>query len=168
MIKEIEYLSKDFEEVLLIYNEAFPINEQMDLPWLFTKLKKGKILGYYQNNQLSAFTIICLHQNILNILYLAVDKKYRNQGIGSKIISYLTDNYSNYQLILDIEQIKEVENKQQRIKRKQFYLNNGFKESEVKYIWQNEEYVVLHKNGILTEEIFWNFWETLKNENTKT
>lgn len=45
-------------------------------------------------------------------------------------------------------------NKEQRIKRKQFYLKNDFKETDVFYTWQGEDYVILSKNGIVQKKNF--------------
>ena len=58
--------------------------------------------------------------------------------------------------LTDIEKIKRYFNKEQRIKRKQFYLKNDFKETDVFYTWQGEDYVILSRNGIVQKE-FWNF-----------
>lgn len=64
--------------------------------------------------------------------------------------------------MLDIEQIKECKNKEQRIKRKQFYLRNGFQETQVCYTWQKEDYLILCKNGMIDDKEFWAFWNSLK------
>ena len=67
-------------------------------------------------------------------------------------------------LKVDIEKIKDTSNKEQRIKRKQFYLKNDFKETDVFYAWQGEDYVILSRNGIVQKKEFWNFWDSLKKE----
>lgn len=99
-----------------------------------------------------------------HILYLAVKKEYRDQGIGSYILNDLAKQYDSKKIIVDIEKIKDTSNKEQRIKRKQFYLKNDFKETDVFYTWQGEDYVILSKNGIVQKKEFWNFWDSLKKE----
>ena len=47
---------------------------------------------------------------------------------------------------------------------KQFYLKNDFKETDVFYAWQGEDYVILSRNGIVQKKEFWNFWDSLKKE----
>lgn len=91
-------------------------------------------------------------------------KEYRDQGIGSYILNDLAKQYDSKKIIVDIEKIKDTSNKEQRIKRKQFYLKNDFKETDVFYAWQGEDYVILSRNGIVQKKEFWNFWDFLKKE----
>ena len=135
--KQIAFHSTEIEEVYTLYQQAFPKNEQMDLTRLFDELHLGAIYGYYQENQLVGFAILCIQSQIAHILYLAVKKEYRDQGIGSYILNDLA---------------------------KQFYLKNDFKETDVFYAWQGEDYVILSRNGIVQKKEFWNFWDSLKKE----
>ena len=82
--------------------------------------------------------------------------KYQDQGIHK--LCFIAFNRE------DIEKIKDTSNKEQRIKRKQFYLKNDFKETDVFYTWQGEDYVILSRNGIVQKKEFWNFWDSLKKE----
>ena len=125
-------------------------------------LHKGIIYGYYQEEKLIGFTILCIHHQIVSILYLAVKEEYRNLGYGSMILEDLSKEYVSNRIMLDIEQIKECKNKEQRIKRKQFYLRNGFQETKVCYTWQKEDYIILCKNGMIGDKEFWSFWNSLK------
>ena len=161
--KQIPFHSQEMKNINTLYQQAFPKNEQMDLSKIFD-LQKGVIYGYYQQEQLVGFVIICIHQQIVSILYLAIQEEYRNQGIGSYIVNDLAQQYNQYKRVADIEKIKDVENKTQRIKRKQFYLKNHFQETDVTYTWQNEDYVILSRNGIVQKDEFWHYWDTLKKE----
>ena len=122
--KQIAFHSTEIEEMYTLYQQAFPKNEQMDLTRLFDELHLGAIYGYYQENQLVVFAILCIQRQIAQILYLAVKKEYRDQGIGSYILNDLAKQYDSKKIIVDIEKIKDTSNKEQRIKRKQFYLKN--------------------------------------------
>ena len=118
--KQIAFHSTEIEEVYILYQQAFPKNEQMDLTQLFDELHLGAIYGYYQEEKLIGFTILCIHHQIVSILYLAVKEEYRNLGYGSMILEDLSKKYVSNRIMLDIEQIKECKNKEQRIKRKQY------------------------------------------------
>ncbi|RGG77491.1 N-acetyltransferase [Coprobacillus sp. AF17-11AC] len=161
--KQIPFHSQEMKNINTLYQQAFPKNEQMDLSKIFD-LQKGVIYGYYQENQLVGFAILCIQSQIAHILYLAVKKEYRDQGIGSYILNDLAKQYDSKKIIVDIEKIKDTSNKEQRIKRKQFYLKNDFKETDVFYTWQGEDYVILSRNGIVQKKEFWNFWDSLKKE----
>ena len=105
--KQIAFHSTEIEEMYTLYQQAFPKNEQMDLTRLFDELHLGAIYGYYQENQLVGFAILCIQSQIAHILYLAVKKEYRDQGIGSYILNDLAKQYDSKKIIVDIEKIKE-------------------------------------------------------------
>jgi len=152
--KQIAFHSTEIEEVYTLYQQAFPKNEQMDLSRLFDELHLGAIYGYYQENQLVGFAILCIQSQMAHILYLAVKKEYRDQGIGSYILNDLAKQYDSKKIIVDIEKIKDTSNKEK----------NDFKETDVFYTWQGEDYVILSRNGIVQKKEFWNFWDSLKKE----
>ena len=181
--KQIDFHSEEINEIRTLYQQAFPKNEQTDLIWLFDDLHKGIIYGYYQENQLVGFAILCIQSQIAHILYLAVKKEYRDQGIGSYILNDLAKQYDSKKIIVDIEKIKDTSNKEQRIKRKQFYLKKGDlfflpqnrphflgssqqkKENSLQKEQSNALFnVILSRNGIVQKKEFWNFWDSLKKE----
>lgn len=64
------------------------------------------------------------------ICYLAIDSHTRSKGYGSAAIQKILEVYLELQLVLDFEVIDEnAENNEQRIRRKNFYLRNGFHET---------------------------------------
>ena len=69
--KQIPFHSQEMKNINTLYQQAFPKNEQMDLSKIFD-LQKAVIYGYYQQEQLVGFVIICIHQQIVSILYLAI------------------------------------------------------------------------------------------------
>lgn len=161
-VKNIDYHAEEMNDIQILYQKSFPENEHMSLTWLFDDINKGECLGFYQNHRLSGFAILCNHNQITNILYLAVQRDLQNQGIGTYILEYINNIKKNL-LVVDIEnENSKADNFQQRIRRKQFYLKNGFLETGIEYCWQNENYIILSKNGIMTKEQFVNFWKTLK------
>ena len=158
--KQIAFHSTEIEEMYTLYQQAFPKNEQMDLTRLFDELHLGAIYGYYQENQLVGFAILCIQSQIAHILYLAVKKEYRDQGIGSYILNDLAKQYDSKKIIVDIEKIKDTSNKEQRIKRKQFSIFGTI------YIFAKWIIIkwILGRNGIVQKKEFWNFWDSLKKE----
>lgn len=62
-------------------------------------------------------------KNTAYIMYFAIDKKYRNKGYGSYILDDLVKKYDN--VILSIEKTKN----EISLRRKRFYLRNGFYET---------------------------------------
>ena len=69
---------------------------------------------------------------------------------------------SGRRIIVDIErEVPDCEENEIRRRRKNFYLRNGFYETEVRYRWQDEAYEILVFGGELSNEDFGNFWKAL-------
>ena len=59
--------------------------------------------------------------------YLAVSPSARNGGIGSSILGALREKYPNHRIFLEIESVwEDVPDRDARLRRKAFYLRNGF------------------------------------------
>ena len=84
-----------------LYQQAFPKNEQMDLTRLFDELHLGAIYGYYQEKSTCRFCYFMYSKQIAHILYLAVKKEYRDQGIGSYILNDLAKQYDSKKIIVE-------------------------------------------------------------------
>ena len=72
--KQIDFHSEEINEIRTLYQQAFPKNEQTDLIWLFDDLHQVIIFVYYQEEKLICFTILCIHHQIVSILYLRLKK----------------------------------------------------------------------------------------------
>ena len=69
-------------------------------------------------------------KNILYLAFLAVRKDLRSGGIGSEALRELIRRYPEQQLVVEYEAPDERSgNNNERIRRKQFYLRNGFFET---------------------------------------
>ena len=104
----------------------------------FSKLNDAKslidnkeIIGYYKDNELVGILVFKKLYEVIDILYLIVDKKFRKQGIGTELINYLKKlDYERIMLEVDtsnIEAINLYKKKGFNIinERKQYYKNNN-------------------------------------------
>lgn len=67
------------------------------------------------------------YKDIAFLLYFAVDDNMRNKSYGSRILKSLQSRYENMEMTLLIESLHETcDNMNIRIRRKEFYLRNGF------------------------------------------
>lgn len=74
---------------------------------------------------------ILAYKNIAYIFFLAIDKESRGKGYGGKVLDAIKEKYKGYNILLNIENIdKNAKNFEQRVKRKSFYIKNGFKDLE--------------------------------------
>ena len=112
----------DFERVYNIMESSFPINEirsrqgQYELLKkenysLYIKKEQGKIIGFISVWDLYDFNFI---------EHFAIDKNYRNKGVGSKMLKQVINN-SDKTVVLEVEPIINETTK----KRVDFYTRNG-------------------------------------------
>ena len=120
---------EDEKLVKALYNKAFPVQERM--PYFILKYKSKKDnADFFKIYDDSIFVGLCycvFYKDILYIFYLAVDESRRGKGYGSRVLQYIEEKYSDYRIILNIEEVtKNCSNYEQRLSRKAFYQKNGF------------------------------------------
>ena len=154
---------KKNKKVTKIYNEAFPKDERIPI-WLLKILarkNKAKFYGIYDNEKFVGLVYNIFYKDIVFVFYLAIDKATRGQGYGTKVLDSIKEKYKNYRIILCIEPVDEnSDNYEQRVKRKNFYLKNGFKDSNYTIKERNIIYEMLYYNENVTSQ---EFQELMKN-----
>ena len=164
MLKLIPVLdTQDLPAVLELYERAFPENERSPLdPMLEDDTGSAEILSAHTEVGYCGFICILQCNDIVHIIYFAVEEQFRGQGMGTQILEQIVQEYPGKRVIVDIEMPEEgVENNAQRIRRKAFYLRCGFLENDFSYNWRETNYTVLSKGGNLSHEEFRNFWKSL-------
>lgn len=155
--------SAEFASVKKLYEDAFPENERQGFS-LEHQVEgidnRCDVFAYYDSNIFIGFASVLWYEDIAHILYFAVEDNLRGKKYGSKIIDDLAANYPGKKIIADIELPDEtVENGIERIKRQNFYFRNGFEKCPIRYGWHEEQYIIVSKGGIISEERFKNFWK---------
>ena len=154
---------KKNKKVTKLYNEAFPKDERIPI-WLLKILarkNKAKFYGIYDNEKFVGLVYNIFYKDIVFVFYLAIDKATRGQGYGTKVLDSIKEKYKNYRIILCIEPVDEnSDNYEQRVKRKNFYLKNGFEDSNYTIKERNIIYEMLYYNENVTSQ---EFQELMKN-----
>lgn len=151
------------KKIKKLYNEAFPRNERV--PFIFLKLfarkDKAKFFGIYDKEKFIGLIYNVYYKDIVYVYYLAIDKEFRGKGYGSKTLEAIKKKYNQSRIILMAEEIDaNSDNYEERVKRKRFYNDNGFRDfnykvKEVDVIYDmlgcdkevtHEEYKELMKN----------------------
>lgn len=112
--------------------EAFPPEELMSTDMQMELAAKGKleVWAVYDGPSFVGFTTVYPDARLVYVFFLAVSGKARSHGYGSRILSMLREQYSGRRIVLDIEPLDPAApNYELRVRRKQFYLRNGFRES---------------------------------------
>ena len=141
--KENQEIKKDIRK---LYLSAFP-KEERPPAWIFfnNALKDNQDLyGYYDNDEFIGFAQLTIYKDICYLFFLAVSPNKRNQGYGSKIIENIKDNNKDKVILLCYEEVddKYLDNSL-RIKRRNFYRKNGFKDNVIK----TNEFGVIFETG---------------------
>lgn len=143
-----------FEQV---NKEAFPLSERMDIDEIFNFAADTNtdVLGIYDGDIPIGFLVLLKNAECGYLYFFAIDKHVRSKGYGGAAIKKLLEVYSQLQIILDFEEINgNVENNVQRLRRKQFYLRNGFHETGNYTFLREERFEVVCSAGVLKKESF--------------
>lgn len=164
-LKYIDYfVSEHKNEIKKLYMNSFPKDERFPF-WILKHCSKEKNVVFnviLEGNKLIGMEYIIKYENISYLMYLAVDKSQRGKGYGSQILKDLNQEYST--IILSIEKTNK-DLKDDKQKRKDFYLRNRFNETN-KFIKDNEvEYEVLctNKGYDITEKMLKKRYDKMTN-----
>lgn len=101
-------------------------------------------------------------------MFLAVDKNIRSKGYGSKILEEMQSLYPSNKIIISIERCDvEATNINDRIRRKNFYLKNGYIDTEYLIELSKVEQEIIIKNGNFNKDEFYNFFVKYSNGTIK-
>ena len=141
------------EQLKLLYQTAFPENEQ--IPWddLIPLIDQMNLdfTAYYEDDKFIGFTILFPHKKFNWFWYFAVIPELRGQGKGRKILAVLIEKYKGKNVVLDMESPKqECDNSEQRIRRHDFYIRSGFRDTNLHKKYDNLEMTIM----ILGDAVF--------------
>lgn len=132
---ELKILSN---ELLLLWyekflKEDFVSDEIKPIENILTLIKNSRyeVYGVFQDDEMIAYASFWKKENINLVLldYLGVSKKYRNQGIGSKILVLIKEMLGNMPYVVEAEipTGSSLEEDKIRKRRIEFYERNGCK-----------------------------------------
>jgi len=151
------------KRTMLLLNSAFPPEELYNLAnYPFAKAYPS--YAYYLKDEDKdiglAITIGKEEDEFVYLGFLMVSDSYRNQGLGSYILSHIKKDYPN--IFLDIEPLfdnhPDIEMRQKRLA---FYERNGIYPTNVTYTLINLPWHVLATKKDFNEEDFTSFWKKL-------
>lgn len=130
---------KYLNEINNLYMEAFPKAERKPMNQIIKVCQNGygRIIPILMDDEFVGMfiTLDSDGDNTLLIDYFAIKSDYRGLSLGSKAIELL-NKMENKTIIIEIEPcINEANNLLQRQKRKKFYENLGFKQTDINISW---------------------------------
>ena len=149
--------SKDKAKVKEIYTSSFQKEDRMPfwLMLLMARLPSTDFLALYDNNILCGFVYMATIKELTFVMFFAVDQTLRSKGYGSGILDKVQSLYPNNKIIVSIERCDETANDlADRVRRKNFYLNNGYTETGYLVELAKKQQQVLVKNGPFEPKAF--------------
>lgn len=109
--------------------QAFPPKEYLPLEKQLELQAKGEVSVWalYDAAQLVGLTTIREYEEMAYLFFLAIGQACRSRGYGKAALDRISERYRDRQLTVDFELADETaENNAQRLRRRDFYLENGF------------------------------------------
>lgn len=154
-LRKLTAESEDIHIFSDINDEAFPPSEYMSMEEIlnFASATNTDVLGIYDGALPIGFIVILKNERCGYIYFYAIDGRLRSKGYGSAVLERLGDEYKGIQMTLDFELLDEnADNYVQRLRRRQFYLRNGFHETGRYTMLGDERFEVVCNGGELDEE----------------
>lgn len=120
----------DYDKIEELAKEAFPPAEYL-APAEMVEMAKRQDFDFwalYDKAKFVGFTAIERYKNMAYLFFLAISAENRGRGYGTSALETLQKLYLDAQMVVDMEMLDDhAENRVQRIKRREFYMRNGYK-----------------------------------------
>lgn len=156
-MEKVTLKSGNRNKVKEIYETSFSKEDRMPfLMMLFMSyLKSTHFISFYEENVLCGFVYMATMRKITFVMFFAVDENIRSRGYGSCILNKIQSLYPNNKIISTIERCNvESENMNERIRRKNFYIKNGYRETGYLIKLGKQKQEILIKNGEFNKREF--------------
>ncbi len=161
-MKVINYKKEYYEQVNNIFEKSFPIEERYKTLNELIKSPNTQLYCLIDNDNVIGFIYLIIYEDMIFILYLAIDNNYRSKGCGSFLLKWCLENYSDKTIYLNIEEVDtHFKDYKTRKKRLDFYHKNGFyltkylsEEEKIKFnILSNKLEINLNRYKLLDKKI---------------
>lgn len=127
------YDSQGQSQIKEIYETSFPKNEKFPF-WVLKQCAKENNVRLdsiidHNTNKIIGMNFLISYDDIVYLMYVAIDKKYRNKGFGSLVLRDLILRQADTSILLCIEKPSICDKEDIKARRKDFYLRNGFYET---------------------------------------
>lgn len=118
-----------------LYISAFPPEERPPEEMFFSNAEKkdNELFAVYEGEEFIGFTDLLFYKDLCYLFFLAVSPEFRNKGYGSQIVQEVLKKYPDKTFILCYDEVDDkYSDNELRIRRRDFYYRNGFKDNNLK------------------------------------
>lgn len=149
--------SQQKNDIKDIYTASFPKEDRMPfgMMLMMSYLWNTEFLSFYDGDILCGFVYMATIKKLTFIMFFAVDENLRSKGYGSLILNKVQSMYAKHKIIISIEPCdQEAVDIDQRVRRKNFYIRNGYKETGYCIKLGGKEQEIIIKNGVFDKREF--------------
>lgn len=165
--KAISRRAKNYKKAKVLYKEAFPKEERMPflMMWVLSKMPGSELLAFHDGDVFCGLTYVAASDGIAFITYIAVEAHLRAKGYGSCMLKMIEDMYPHHKIILYMDRcdIPASDERAKRLRRRAFYLKNGFRDTGYLVDSIQEHQEILIKNGEFDQQPFVQFIKKYSN-----
>ena len=158
--------SKYWNEINVLAKEAFPPEEYIAPSKLVEMTEDNVDFWALSDHELFVgFMVVLTYKNMAYLFFLASQPAHRSKGYGSLAIEALKNAYPKKELLVDFEKLDDhAANNEQRKKRRNFYLRNGYKETGLFVSYMGVDYEVFSMEDKFNYDDFKELMKTIRIE----
>ena len=144
-------------EIREIYERSFPKEERMPFFMMLgmSCLWNTQFLSFYDGETLCGLAYLAAMGRQTFLMFFAVEENIRSLGYGGRILEQIQALHPKNKIIVSIEPCgADAEYLENRVRRKAFYLRNGYKETGYFMKLAGQEQEILIKNGLFSKRGF--------------
>ncbi|MCR4856326.1 MAG: GNAT family N-acetyltransferase [Erysipelotrichaceae bacterium] len=152
--KQVYRRSDDIEEIKKLYDRSFPDNERIPFAWLLQALgDEQRMFAAYDGEELVGMYFLYLFKDLVYLSYICVREDRRSRGYGSLLLKKICFDLKGKKIVIDIEECRqEDEDYLVELRRRNFYLRNGFEPTGIFYHIYDVDYELLCFGGPVRKE----------------
>ena len=157
--------SRFWQQVNSLAEEAFSPEEYL-APDKLVELSRADNFDFFaltDGDAFVGFMVVQTHKDLAYLFFLAITPSCRAKGYGSRAIETLRALYPGKTQVVDFEMPDSAApNNEQRMKRRQFYLRNGYKETGLFLSYLGVDYEVFCMGGEFDPQVFKDMMKELR------
>lgn len=146
-----------WKEINTLAKKSFPPEEYLAPVKLVQMAQKDNFdfLALTEKDTFIGFIALKLYKKLCYLFFLAIEPAFRSKGYGSLALETIQVRYPNKSQVVDFEAPDErAENNEQRQRRRNFYLKNGYRETGLFLSYLGVDYEVFCQDEKFDKNLF--------------